>query len=256
MEYISQISDSIKDAELVVVGLGEEWNVSEETKASANYQRIYADMKAHPEYQWLMPYVYERLTDESLRVAYSNLFEMLEGKNYFVVATTMNPAFLPYAKPDRVVMPCGNALKMCDESLSEREQYSKFVATLDAYIAGEISLDKIAFVKQDFTKDGNGEIVPFNNIFAPNYKEEGYLPAWNIYMRWLQGTMNRKVCLLELGAGLDYPSVIRFPFEKLVYFNQKAKCYRIHSFLYQLAEEMADRSTSVPMHAVSLFAQK
>ena len=251
MQYLTQISDSIKDAELVVVGLGEEWNLSVEAKKSAPYQRILADVKEKPEFQWLMPYVYEKLTDEKLRNAYETLFGMLEGKNYFVVATTMNPAFLPYAKPDRVVMPCGSAMKMCDKRLAEREQYPEFLASLDAYIAGEISLEEI-----DFVKNENEEMVPFNNVLAPNYKEDGYLPAWNIYMRWLQGTMNRKVCLLELGAGLDYPSVFRFPFEKMTFFNQKAICFRVHSFLYQLTEEMAARSISVPVHAVTLFASK
>ena len=251
MQYLAQIADSIKDAELVVVGLGEEWNLSAETKNSAQYQRILADIKANPEYQWLMPYVYESLADNQLRDAYKTLFDMLDGKNYFVVATTMNPSFLPYAKPDRVVMPCGSAMKMCDEVLSESKNQEAFMQSLDAYIKGEISLGEIAFVKNE-----SGEIVPFNNVMAPNYKEDGYLPAWNIYMRWLQGTMNRKVCLLELGAGLDYPSVFRFPFEKMTYFNQKAKCFRVHSFLYQLTEEMAERSVSVPMHPVTLFAQK
>lgn len=251
MEYISQISEAIQEAELIVVGLGEEWNLSEETKKSEKYQRILADVKAKQEYQWILPYAYEKLTDEALQSAYKNLFGMLEGKNYFVVATTMNPAFLPYAKPDRVVMPCGSALKMCDEGLTEASLYHDFTQSADAYIAGEISLEEVSFIK-----DANGEIVPFNNVLAPNYKEDGYLPAWNVYMRWLQGTMNRKVCLLELGAGLDYPSVIRFPFEKLVYFNQKAKCFRVHSFLYQLAAEMADRSESVPVHTVTLFATK
>lgn len=251
MEYISQISESIKEAELVVVGLGEEWNVSEETKKSDNYKRILADVKAKPEYQWIMPYVYEKLTDDSLQAAYQNLFSMLEGKNYFIVATTMNSAFMCYAKADRVVMPCGSARKMCDEDLTESHQNEEFIKSLNAYIKGDISLEEISFVQ-----DEKGEVVPFNNVLASNYKQEGYLPAWNIYMRWLQGTMNRKVCLLELGAGLEYPSVIRFPFEKMVYFNQKATCYRVHSFLYQLAEEMAERSISVPMYAVSLFAQK
>ena len=250
MQYLSKISDSIKEAELVVVGLGEEWNLSEQVAASEVYKRVLSDVKEHPEYQWILPYVYEKLTDENLQSAYQTLFGMLEGKNYFVVATTMNPAFLPHSKADRVVMPCGTALKMCDEGLSECEQYPEFTASLDAYISGEISIEEIAFVK-----DAQGELVPFNNVLAPDYKEEGYLPAWNLYMRWLQGTMNRKVCLLELGAGLDFPSVFRFPFEKMVYFNQKATCYRVHHALYQLAAEMAERSVSVPAHTVTLFSQ-
>lgn len=261
MQYLAEISESIKEAELVVVGLGEEWNISKEAEETETYKRILADIKTHPEYQWLLPYVYEKLADEALKSAYQTLFGMLEGKNYFVVATTTNPAFLPYAKPDRVVMPCGSALKMRDENLTEREQYPEFLASLDAYISGDISIEEIAFVKADITNDGvansgKTEIVPFNNIFAPDYNEDGYLPAWSIYMRWLQGTMNRKVCLLELGAGLEFPSVFRFPFEKLVYFNQKAICYRVHSFLYQLTEEMVERSVSVPVHAVTLLEDK
>ena len=50
---------------------------------------------------------------------------------------------------------------------------------------------------------------------------------------------------MELGAGMEYPSVIRFPFEKVVYFNRKAYLYRIHSRLYQLTEELKGRGTSV-----------
>ena len=73
-------------------------------------------------------------------------------------------------------------------------------------------------------------------------------------MSWLQGTMNRKTCLLELGAGLQFPSVFRFPFEKMAYFNRKVTCFRVHKSLYQLTEEMAERSKSVPVHAVQLFA--
>ena len=61
MEYISQISEAIQEAELIVVGLGEEWNLSEETKKGDNYQRILADVKAKQEFQWILPYAYEKL---------------------------------------------------------------------------------------------------------------------------------------------------------------------------------------------------
>ncbi len=251
MDYLSKIKETVAEAELVVVGLGEEWNMSLETQSGEIYQRVLADLKAYPEYQWLLPYIYEKLTDDVLQNAYKTLFELLQNKNYFVVATTMNPSFLPYAKADRVVMPCGNALKMRTEELADVKAYPEFLASLDKYLSGEITLGEIEFVK-----DEQRTVVPFNNVFAPNYREDGYLTEWNTYMRWLQGTMNRKTCLLELGAGLDFPSVFRFPFEKMVYFNQKATCFRVHSFLYQLTEEMVERSESIPMHAVALFSQK
>lgn len=249
-QYLEDIRNHIKEADLVVVGLGDEWNVSPAVKNSEQYQRIMADLTEKPEYQWILPYVYYRLTDESLLKAYRTLFGMLEGKNYYVVATTVNRSFLPFVKEDRAVMPCGSDACMEDEVLSESDNYKEFLQGLTAYINGEISLEQIAFVQ-----DNSGNVIPFNSVYAGGYKEEGYLPQWSKYMSWLQGTMNRKTCLLELGAGLQFPSVFRFPFEKMAYFNRKAFCFRVHKSLYQLTEEMAERSKSVPVHAVELFSE-
>lgn len=249
--YFEDIKKNIEEANLVVVGLGEEWNVSSDAKAGSTYQRVMDDLQAHPDYQWLLPYFYYKLTDEKLKKAYRVLFQLLEGKNYYVVATTVNRSFAPFVRDERFVMPCGNEKHMCDDALSASEEHIAFVKSLNTYFAGEISFGKIAFVR-----DEEGQAVPFNNIYAPGYKEEGYLPQWSKYMSWLQGTMNRNVCLLELGAGLQFPSVIRFPFEKMAYFNQKATCFRVHKTLYHLTEEMAERSVSVPMNAVDLFSSE
>ena len=44
--------------------------------------------------------------------------------------------------------------------------------------------------------------------------EEGYQKQWEKYTKWLQGTLNKKLCILELGVELNLPSIIRWPFEK------------------------------------------
>lgn len=247
--YLEDIKNNIQEADLVVVGLGEEWNISPNMQKSDAFVRIQTDLSAHLEYRWLLPYFYYKLTDETLKKAYSTLFQLLEGKNYYVVATTSNRSFVPFVYNERFVMPCGSEEFMCDEALSASEGYPEFIQSLDAYINGESIFDEILFVKDEADK-----VITFNNIYAPGYKEEGYLPKWSTYMSWLQGTMNRKTCLLELGAGLTFPSVFRFPFEKMAYFNRKAMCFRVHKSLYQLTEEMAERSKSIPVHAVELFA--
>jgi hypothetical protein len=247
--YLDDIRNSIQEADLVVVGLGEEWNISPEMQKSEIFARVQTDLAAHLEYRWLLPYFYYKLTDDMLKAAYQKLFQMLDGKNYYVVSTTVNRSFVSFVHNDRFVMPCGSEEFMCDDALSTSEGYSEFIQSLDAYLNGEISFDEIKFVKGEA-----GQVITFNNIYAPGYKEEGYLPKWSTYMSWLQGTMNRKTCLLELGAGLQFPSVFRFPFEKMAYFNRKATCFRVHKSLYQLTEEMAERSKSVPVHAVQLFA--
>ncbi len=257
-QYLECIKKHIADADMIVVGLGEEWNISPEAQAGERYQKIMAELRENLEYQWILPYVYYKLTDESLRQAYTTLFAMLENKNYFVVATTVNRSFIPFAKDGRTVMPCGNDAFMCDAVLKditacvkdENTAYGAFIHSLDAYVKGEVSLEEIIFVH-----DCAGEVIPFNSVYAAGYREDGYLQDWSRYMSWLQGTMNRKTCLLELGSGMQFPSVFRFPFEKMAYFNQKAFCFRVHKSLYHLTEEMAERSMSVPVHSVELFCK-
>lgn len=93
----------------------------------------------------------------------------------------------------------------------------------------------------------------FNQLGVERYAQEGYLDQWNVYTKWLQGTVNRKLCMLELGVGMSYPGIIRFPFEKMAYYNQKAFLYRVHPRLYQLGEEIADRSRGIAENPVDFL---
>ena len=79
-------------------------------------------------------------------------------------------------------------------------------------------------------------------------------PMWDKYTKWLQGTLNRNVLKLELGVGLKYPGVIRFPFEKAAYFNKKADFIRVHGRLYQMTEELGDKGISIAQNAVAFLA--
>lgn len=84
-----------------------------------------------------------------------------------------------------------------------------------------------------------------NVITNENYDESEYLPQWQFYMNWLSATLGKKLCILELGAGMAYPSVIRIPFEKTAIFNQKARLIRIHSKLAQVPKELEERSVCI-----------
>ena len=58
---------------------------------------------------------------------------------------------------------------------------------------------------------------------------------------------------MELGVGMEYPTVIRFPFEKIVYYNQKSFLYRVHSKLYQIGEEISGRGTGMQADAIEFM---
>lgn len=94
-----------------------------------------------------------------------------------------------------------------------------------------------------------------NVVTNDDYDESWYMPQWEKYTKWLQGTVNKKVCVLELGVGFEYPTVIRFTFEKIVYFNQKCHMYRIHEKFAQLTPAIKDRTTAVKENAVKLLLE-
>lgn len=78
---------------------------------------------------------------------------------------------------------------------------------------------------------------------------------WNDYMKWLSFTLNRHLLVVELGAGFANPMIIRFPFEKTVFLNQKSKMYRVHSLLPQVTAEIAERGTAIQGEPLSLFTE-
>ena len=93
----------------------------------------------------------------------------------------------------------------------------------------------------------------YNNIYTEKYDENGYLGNWQIYTKWLQGTLNKKLCIIELGASMQFPQIIRFPFEKIAFYNQKAQFFRVHSKLYQLTEELKDKGTAIKENPVDFL---
>ena len=99
--------------------------------------------------------------------------------------------------------------------------------------------------------------APFvlNNVYAPNYKEAGYLKQWERYKKWLQGTVNRKLCILELGVGMRFPGMIRFPFEKTVFYNKKASLLRVHPTLCQVPQELEGRGMAVAAEPVQFLTE-
>lgn len=89
-----------------------------------------------------------------------------------------------------------------------------------------------------------------NVVQTPGYDERGYLDDWSRYTKWLQGSVNRRLLVLELGVGMQYPGMIRIPFERVVFLNQKAKMYRIHENLYQVPGDFREKGIGIAENAI------
>ena len=68
---------------------------------------------------------------------------------------------------------------------------------------------------------------------------------WEKYLKFLQDTINKDLAVIELEVGFKYPDVIRFPFEKTVFYNQKSCLIRVNSKFSQLTPEISERGYSI-----------
>jgi len=178
-----------------------------------------------------------RLKEAESISAYKSLYQLAKGKNYFVVTTvTDGRIFGTSFDPERMVAPCGNVNWLqCSRS-----------CTKDIWEKGEIP---------DGICPHCGAPLTGNTIEADCYIEEGYLPQWNRYKEWLSKTLNRRLVLLELGEGFKTPTVIRWPFEKTAFFNQKSHMYRVNKKFFQISGEIRERAHGVETDSVE-FVKK
>lgn len=215
----TEVMEKIKEAQKVLIGIGKEWALRDDEK----------DIR------------FCHLTDPSqadLKAAYEALYDLIKEKDYYIVTTLTDGAVyeMPFDK-NRIVAPCGNIhWRQCSKA-----------CTKDIWEESEVPDDVCPHCKAPLTG---------NTIKAETYIEEGYLPRWKDYMKWQTGTINRSLVILELGEGFATPTVMRWPFEKIIYFNRKSRLYRINESFYQLPKEADERGVSVHENSVRWMLEK
>ena len=276
-KWLETLQAALDEAEMILVGLGEEWEEKRLFKDDAAFQagRQYLDEN---DLTWLIPawndYCLTRV-DSKAAEALDNLRRFLGEKNYFVISTSASRliAATPWHE-GRLVMPCGTSdKKQCGSDyekkvmpLTDEEQKKLFCLMEELWKLSEEGKDPDQQAQAggiDLRDQANrilgtcdicGRDYRLNTVYTDDYREEGYLTQWNLYTKWLQGTLNRKLLILELGVGLQFSTIIRFPFEKIAFYNQKCRFYRINEKLYQLTPELREKGISVSKNVVDCFA--
>lgn len=257
----NEIFDEIEQADLILVGVGEEFNNIRRFRAKEGYSEVRELLMASDK-AWLVPAWNDFFQDTESEVyeTLCKLADILKDKNYFVVSVSTNKQIegVPW-KEGRLVMPCGSVLKKqcakgCENALfdvteQDRENITAYLTKLAEKGAGITELPEWKEEALGVCSECGAPLV-LNSIYADSYNENGYLKQWEIYRKWLQGTLNKKLLLLELGVGMQFPSVIRWPFEKIAFFNEKAKFYRVNEKLYQLSEELGKKGISIAENAI------
>lgn len=257
---IDVLKQKIREAELVLIGIGEEWEVkqSDFEKNEMFLEAAERCKKNSP----LLPFIEKLFVEvmkseqiENREKNYHQLADLIKGKNYFLVSLCTDGMVHSVGLDDnRIVEPCGTMRKMQCSGKCSADLYEispELMQRVRDFVMGNIEKDEIVLP----VCPKCGKPLVLNTILAENYAEEGYLEKWKLYTKWLQGTVNKKVCILELGVGMRFPTVIRWPFEKIAFFNQKASFFRVHSKLYQITEEIKDRSLGMQASCEEFFKE-
>ena len=235
-----EILQKIEEAEYVLVGLGQEFDMENLLQANPEYGKVRGQLQENNAL-WLLPYVEKQLREqqfpkieEEIRQGLNNLASVLEKKSYFVVSSSTSPipAQIPWKKmllkKERYVSPCGDFRKKqcpdgCEEGITEVTETDRENLR---HCYEELCSGK--FLAPNLGKCPKCEKnMILNNVYAAKYDEKGYLENWTTYQTWLQNTLNHKMVLLEIGEGNRFPSIIKNPFQRIALFQQKADLYCI-----------------------------
>ena len=262
-----QVAEAIEQSDIVLVGIGREFTAEvpegskEECLALYEESRFYATLPS----------------DHAVIQAYNALRRQIGTRPYFVV--TLNTDDLIYRSefdPEQIVAPCGSMGKLqCREHIIEAAPIRERILQAWEELYSGASGDKEGLSDRKHTEgiqqeqvDQNeaadlgtakaliskyavcptcGAPLNFHTIANPDYLENGYLPQWEHYKKWLTATLNKKLCILELGVDFTFPQVIRFPFEKTAFYNKKATFVRVNSRFPQLEAELAAEGRAISL---------
>lgn len=226
----NDILNLINDADIVLIGIGEVFERKDFNRNFPDYERLLKDNPLQAGYEKLR--YWREHPDTKVIQAYNRLYELVKDKDYFVVTTCMDDRiFESDFDKEKITAPCGTwRFLQCSDNCT----------------------DELLPVTDDMIENGQEVFCPhchakavFNQVTADKYNESGYMPGWVLYRNWLQKTINKKVCILELGVGMKYPTIIRWPFEKIAFCNQKSTFVRVHKTLFQLSEELHGKGNSI-----------
>lgn len=150
------------------------------------------------------------------------LAKYLEHKNYFIISSVKSDILRKSSlNQKRIVCPYLEAGGMASDNENN----------IDKAKADDKVDDKAADNIDD--KEDNK---------ADNKADENR--QWDLYNKWLSGTLAKKLLVIELGEGFNNPNLIKWPFERIVMINEKAHFYRVHSMFYQIPPEINKKSVT------------
>lgn len=248
-EKMNLVKQKIEDADMVLVAVGDEFDGEELLSSNFEYAK-HCEKLSKNHLEWVVPYLnhYYLAKTDIEKNALNGLQKCLDGKNYFILSSSMSGMIeKSLLNKDRIVAICGSIHENVYDTTPEINE--KVISVIKDCIRKQCDWEKLSQRIQEMAPDG----FEFNTLYSEKFTEEKHKDQWNAYLKWLQGTLNKKICILELGVGLRYLNVIRLRCEKICEMNHKAFLVRVHKNFYQSASQIADKSLSISSNSVDFM---
>ena len=237
---IEHLKHALNDADTVIIGAGAGLSTAAGlTYSGERYEQHFADFenKYHfgdmysgyfhhyptTEEMWafLSRLVYYNRYDIPPLKVYTDLFELVKSKDYFVLTTNVDHQFqnagfdnnrLFYTQGDYGLWQCS---KPCSQTTYDNEETIRKMLSQqkDMKIPSEL-LPKCPKCGAPLTMN-----LRADDKFV---EDEGWHAASNRYHDFLKSHSDKKVLYLELGVGHNTPGIIKFPFWRFAQANPKA----------------------------------
>lgn len=158
---------------------------------------------------------------------YTDLFDLVRDKNYFIITTNVEHQFWKANFPNEKIFATQGdygyiqCAKGCHNKLYDN----------DSLVANMISATKDCKIPSSLVPKcpvcgGEMDI----NIRKDRYfvQDEDWDIAYNNYEKFIENNENKKIVFIELGVGYNTPGIIRYPFEQMTNKNDKAVLIRLN----------------------------
>ena len=262
-ENIQKLKNLIKETNTIIIGAGAGLSTSAGMLYSGkefeknfgdfiqkyNFKDLYSasffDFKDQQEFWafWSRLIHYERYTMPPKPV-YQDLYSLIKNKNYFVITTNVDHFFqrtgfdkqkLFYTQGDYGLLQCK---KPCHNKTYDNEKQIEemFKEQKNMKIPKEL-IPKCPVCK--------GEMFP--NLRGGDYfvEDEGWHKAAERYEDFLRKHKNGKILFIDLGSGMNTPSIFKFPFMRMTYNNKNAVYVAINKGEAFCIEEIESQSICI-----------
>lgn len=190
---------------------------------SSAYQGSYHDYSCPEEYWAFWAHAtYHLSRGIPTNPVYTQLLEILEGRNYFVITSNIDHQFQNHdIDPNRLYYMQGDfALLQCSVPCQQKTFHAEglllemFKQTQDLKIPTELL--PVCY--------HCGQVMRVNDRSDEFFVEdEGFHKAKARYETFLESHQDKRVLFLELGVGYNTPGIIKLPFQKMTKANPKAR---------------------------------